>query len=100
MRPIGFFFGQIPAKISDENIRTLSPYVVGLHGHPRSDAWNSGSVSGLLARGGLELGMNWTGSRLKRVTIYSKMSGRTPLVSGNQTKTVSLKAGQRVALNW
>ena len=64
------------------------------------DVWASGSVGGLLARGGYELGMDWSGNRLKRVTIYSKMGGQTKLISGNKTKLVLLKAGQRMTVAW
>ena len=64
------------------------------------DVWDSGSVSGLRARGGYELAMEWAGNRLKTVTIYSRTGGQTKLISANKTKSVSLKAGQRLTLNW
>ena len=64
------------------------------------DAWDSGSVSGLRARGGYELAMEWTGNRLKKLTIYSKTGGQTKLVSGNKIKLVSLKAGQKLMMTW
>jgi len=64
------------------------------------DVWDSGSVSGLRARGGYELAMEWAGNRLTTVTIYSRTGGQTKLISANKTKSVSLKAGQRLTLNW
>jgi alpha-L-fucosidase 2 len=64
------------------------------------DVWDSGSVKGLRARGGYELAMEWAGNRLVNVTIYSKMGGQTKLISDDRTKAVSLKAGQRMVLNW
>lgn len=64
------------------------------------DVWDSGSVSGLLARGGYEVKMDWTGNRLKKVAIYSKTGGQTKLISGNKTRMVSLKAGQRMTVAW
>lgn len=64
------------------------------------DAWVSGSVSGLLARGGYELGVEWSENRPTKVTIYSKTGGQTKLISGSKTRTVSLRAGQRKTLTW
>jgi alpha-L-fucosidase 2 len=39
------------------------------------DAWHSGSVSGLCARGGFEISMNWEDGKLTGVDVLSK-SGR------------------------
>lgn len=64
------------------------------------DVWDSGSVSGLRARGGFELSMNWAGNRLTSVTISSKTGGQTNLISGNQTKQVSLKPGGKQTITW
>ncbi|MDB5241185.1 MAG: hypothetical protein JWP57_1810, partial [Spirosoma sp.] len=55
---------------------------------------------GLRARGGYELAMEWAGNRLRTVTIYSETGGQTKLISANKTKSISLKAGQRLTVNW
>ncbi len=64
------------------------------------DVWDSGSVSGLRARGGYELSLNWAGNRLTSVTISSKTGGQTKLISGSKTKDVSLKPGGRLVVKW
>ncbi|GAB3222219.1 glycoside hydrolase family 95 protein [Spirosoma arcticum] len=64
------------------------------------DVWDSGSVSGLLARGGYEVRMDWMGNRLRKVTIHSKTGGQAKLISGSKTRTVALKAGQKITLTW
>ncbi len=64
------------------------------------DAWSRGSVSGLRARGGFELAINWTNSRPTAVTISSKTGGRTTLIHGSKTQLVTLRAGQSLKLNW
>lgn len=37
--------------------------------------WKSGSVQGLVARGGYEVSMNWSGGELQEVTILSRLGG-------------------------
>ena len=64
------------------------------------DAWATGSVNGLRARGGFELAMDWEGSHLKTVTIQSKTGGQTKLISGGQTKPIVLKPGEKLVVNW
>ncbi|MCY7359000.1 MAG: glycoside hydrolase family 95 protein [Rudanella sp.] len=64
------------------------------------DVWDSGSVSGLRARGGYELSLNWAGNRLTSVTISSKTGGQTKLISGGKTKDVSLKPGEKMVVKW
>lgn len=44
------------------------------------DVWKDGSVSGLRTRGGFEIaGMEWSGNRLKSVTIKSTLGGNLRL---------------------
>lgn len=64
------------------------------------DAWASGSVKGICARGGFEVSMNWEEKTLKKLTISSKKGGKTTLISGNKTKTISLTAGQKMEIIW
>ena len=37
------------------------------------DAWESGSVKGICARGGFEIAMEWNTKTLKKVTVFSKI---------------------------
>jgi alpha-L-fucosidase 2 len=58
------------------------------------DAWKSGSVKGLCARGGFEVSMIWNNHILTKVSVYSKRGGKTTLISGNIRHEVALKAGE------
>ena len=76
---------------SDEEIRLLPAL---------PDVWDSGSVSGLRARGGYEVAMTWASNALKTITLFSKTDAQTTLVSGGKTKLVSVKAGQKLTVKW
>ena len=45
------------------------------------DVWNQGSVSGLRARGGFEVSMNWSGGRLDKAVVKSSVGGQLRLRS-------------------
>jgi len=64
------------------------------------DAWNDGSVSGICARGGFVISLDWTNKSLKTVTISAKTGGTTTLVCGAKQKEISLTKGQEVTLKW
>jgi alpha-L-fucosidase 2 len=59
------------------------------------DAWESGKVKGICARGGFEISMEWENSKLKQVTVYAKKDGTTTLIYGSQKKTIALKGGKK-----
>ncbi|WP_321424594.1 glycoside hydrolase family 95 protein [uncultured Bacteroides sp.] len=64
------------------------------------DAWATGSVKGLCARGGFEISMEWDKKTLKTVTVSSKQGGSTTLKCGGKQKLISLKKGQILKFNW
>jgi len=64
------------------------------------DAWDNGKVSGICARGGFEVSMEWDKNSLKKVAIFAKQGGKTTLISGNKQKSISLKKGQKVEIDW
>lgn len=39
------------------------------------DIWKTGSVSGIMARGGFEIAMNWENGNVKNVVVLSKLGG-------------------------
>ncbi|WP_229216729.1 glycosyl hydrolase family 95 catalytic domain-containing protein [Dyadobacter sp. 3J3] len=54
------------------------------------DVWQAGNISGLLAQGGFELvNMQWTGAKLTRAEIKSKLGGNLRLRVPNALKTAA-----------
>jgi alpha-L-fucosidase 2 len=77
---------------SDENQIRLLPAL--------PDAWVEGSVSGICARGGFVISMDWTDKALKTLTVFARSSGKTTLISGDKQRKISLKKGEIITLNW
>lgn len=63
-------------------------------------AWPEGSIGGLRARGGFEVGMEWAEGRLAVVEIYAPKGGSTQLNYENQRMEISLKPGERSRFRW
>jgi alpha-L-fucosidase 2 len=64
------------------------------------DAWNSGTVKGLCARGGFTVDLVWENLTLKKIIVSSGKGGSTKLISGNKQQEVSLKAGEKKEVVW
>ena len=62
-------------------------------------AWPSGTVRGLRARGGFEVGLAWHDGRLTRATILSPVGGPCAVRLGDLATTVETQAGTIYALN-
>ena len=75
------------------------------------DVWKDGSISGLRARGGFEVSMNWSGNRLQKAVVKSMNGGKltirtaTPLKRNGKKAgnyylyTIKTKKGQTITLN-
>ena len=61
--------------------------------------WADGSVTGLRARGGYEVGMRWKAGKLASAQIRGTASGPCRVRSGEKIVTISLKAGETLNLN-
>jgi len=61
--------------------------------------WSDGSVTGLRARGGFEVAMQWKQGKLQSATIQSTSPATARVRHGYKTAEVSMKAGQAVRLN-
>ena len=61
--------------------------------------WAEGSVTGLRARGGYEVGMRWKAGKLASAQIRGTTSGSCRVRSGEKVVTISLKAGETLNLN-
>jgi len=77
---------------SDENEIRLLPAL--------PDAWETGTVKGICARGGFEIEMNWENKTLKKVVVSSKLGGKTTLINGDKKQNITLKKGESLEINW
>ncbi len=57
------------------------------------DAWRSGQVRGLKARGGFEIDMDWNGGRLTKAVLRSALGGPCVLRYGAGTRRIETKPG-------
>ncbi|WP_281636571.1 glycoside hydrolase family 95 protein [Flavobacterium marginilacus] len=64
------------------------------------DAWESGSVKGICARGGFEISMEWNNKILQKVTVSSKNGGKTTLICGSKKQNITLIKGQKSEIVW
>lgn len=77
---------------SDENEIRLLPAL--------PDAWETGTVKGICARGGFEIEMEWENKMLKKVSVSSKTGGKTTLINGDKKENITLKKGEKTEINW
>jgi alpha-L-fucosidase 2 len=64
------------------------------------DAWPTGSISGIKARGGFEVAIEWKNKKPTRVTIKSEKGGSTTLVYGSWQQNVLLKPNETKTISW
>ena len=62
-------------------------------------SWNTGSVSGLRARGGYEVDMRWSNNKLQSAAISNTIPATFKVRYGTKTAEVSIKAGQTLHLD-
>ena len=67
--------------------------------HALPDDWESGSVSGICARGGFEIAMEWSNKELKKLIITSKAGRNTTILYGNKQKKLNLKKGRKAEID-
>lgn len=56
-------------------------------------AWDEGSVSGIRARGGYEISMEWKGGKVAKCSITSKNNSRASIIVNGKTLDVKLRKG-------
>jgi alpha-L-fucosidase 2 len=62
-------------------------------------SWSTGSISGLRARGGFEVAMQWKEGKLVSATISNPKASTFKIRCAGKTAEVSIKAGQTLRLN-
>ncbi len=63
------------------------------------EAWSSGSVKGLKARGGYIVDIDWKDGKVTSCKIASQRGGKTTVKYNGEEKSVDLKPGKSVKLN-
>lgn len=64
------------------------------------DAWPTGSVIGLKARGAYVVDMEWADGKLSKAVIHSLAGGSTVVRYGDSTQQLDLAAGDKAALRF
>jgi alpha-L-fucosidase 2 len=60
--------------------------------------WAAGSISGLKARGGYEVGMTWENGRVASATLTGVKNGKVTIVMNGEKKVVKVKAGKQTII--
>nr|WP_294792879.1 glycoside hydrolase family 95 protein [uncultured Mucilaginibacter sp.] len=63
------------------------------------DKWQSGTVSGICARGGFELSIKWQNGKLMSAEILSKNGKKGRLHYNGKTLAINIKKGSRLKIN-
>ena len=111
---LGNLFDNCPPFVIDGNFGAAAGVVeMLLQSHLRDDrgvprlqllpalpsAWPNGKVTGLRARGGFEIGLDWKDRQLTRVLVRSTLGGPCALRIGAVEKTIATKPGGRYVLD-
>ena len=61
--------------------------------------WHTGSINGLVARGGFVVDIKWEKEKLSSLKITAKVDNKTQIQYQKITKNISLKKGESITLN-
>jgi len=63
------------------------------------DVWKDGKVSGLMARGGFVVEMNWRNGKLSEAVVHSKLGGKAKIQYGGKVVEIETKKGKSYRFN-
>ncbi len=84
-------FAEMLVQSSENEIRLLPAL---------PDAWPTGEVKGICARGGFEITMKWVNKSIVKTTLSSKNGGTTTLIYRGVTKQITLRPNEIKAIEW
>lgn len=61
-------------------------------------AWPEGTVRGLLARGGIEVSINWSGGRFVQAEVLARAAGKYEIDHGGRRCQIALRSGEKRVL--
>ncbi|MCH5598228.1 glycoside hydrolase family 95 protein [Niabella ginsengisoli] len=86
------------AAIAEMLLQSHQGYIQLLPALP--DEWSTGSVKGLVARGGFIIDMKWKNNKLISTTIFSKLGGDCVIKTGSVNKTLKTLPGKTYTINY
>jgi alpha-L-fucosidase 2 len=63
-------------------------------------SWPEGSITGLLARGGLSVDLNWKDGKIHAATLHAAHAIKFSLLANGKTQTLVMRTGQTRRLNF
>jgi len=81
------------AGISEMLLQSHTGEIVLLPALP--GVWTSGKISGLVARGGFIVGIEWKEGKLLEASVFSKNGGKCTVNYGGKKKNLEMKAGEK-----
>ena len=84
------------AAIAEMLVSSVDDEIVLLPALP--DAWPSGSITGLRARGACDVALSWSSGRLSRATLKPRNSGQVRVRYGEVVRSIIVQAGHQVSL--
>ena len=64
------------------------------------ETWESGAITGVCARGGFEVSLEWENSQLVKSVLKSKVDGKIIIVYNGKQQEIELKKGQTMEVLW
>jgi alpha-L-fucosidase 2 len=87
----------VPAAIAEMLLQSQDEFIQLLPALPA--AWKDGQVSGLCARGGFEVDINWKNGRLVSAIIHSVSGESCQIRYGDRIINLKFKKGERIRLD-